>query len=203
MTDLPANITAVAHQIDAEARRRRFGHQGGVVWLTGLSGSGKSTIGVALEAHLFAAGMNAVLLDGDNLRHGLTSDLGFSPDDRRENLRRVGEVAALFAKSGAIVITALISPYSEDRARARKAANGQFIEVYVAADLDTCKARDPKGPYAKAISGEISEFTGVSAPYEVPTAPDLRIDTTITDLDACVAAIATEAKVRFIGDMSA
>ncbi len=197
MTDLPTNITAVAHQIDADARRRRFGHQGGVVWLTGLSGSGKSTIGVALEAHLFAAGINAVLLDGDNLRHGLTSDLGFSPVDRRENLRRVGEVAALFAKSGAIVITALISPYAEDRVRARKAASGQFIEVYVDADVDACKARDPKGLYAKALSGEIPEFTGISAPYEVPAAPDLRIDTTTLDLDACVVAIATEVRVRF------
>ena len=197
MTDLPANITAVAHQIDAEARRHRFGHQGGVVWLTGLSGSGKSTIGVALEAHLFAADMNAVLLDGDNLRHGLTSDLGFSPEDRRENLRRVGEVAALFAKSGAIVITALISPYAEDRIRARKAANGQFIEVYVDADVDVCKARDPKGLYAKAMRGEILEFTGVSAPYEVPEAPDLRIDTTILDLDSCVTTVAAEVRARF------
>jgi len=197
MTDLPTNITAVAHQIDAEARRRRFGHQGGVVWLTGLSGSGKSTIGVALEAYLFDAGMNAVLLDGDNLRHGLTSDLGFSPADRRENLRRVGEVAALFAKSGAIVITALISPYAEDRIRARKAANGQFIEVYVDADMDACKARDPKGLYAKAMRGEIPEFTGVSAPYEVPEAPDLSVDTTVLSIDACVQVVAASVKTRF------
>lgn len=198
MTDLPANITAVTHQIDAAARRQRFGHQGGVVWLTGLSGAGKSTIGVALEAHLFAEGMNVVLLDGDNLRHGLTADLGFSPEDRRENLRRVGEVAALFAKSGAIVITALISPYAEDRARARKAANGQFIEVYVDADIDTCKDRDPKGLYAKAIRGEIPEFTGISAPYETPDTPDLSIDTTALSLDACVDVVAGAVKSRFV-----
>lgn len=197
MTDLPANITAVAHRVDADARRKRFGHQGGVVWFTGLSGSGKSTIGVALESHLFDAGMNVVLLDGDNLRHGLTSDLGFSPQDRRENLRRVGEVAALFAKSGAIVITALISPYAEDRARARAAAGGQFIEVYVDADLDACKARDPKGLYAKAVSGEIPEFTGVSAPYDVPVSPDVRIDTTVLDVDACVDAVASLVRARF------
>ncbi len=197
MTELPANITAVAHRIDGDARRRRFGHQGGVVWFTGLSGSGKSTIGVALEGHLFAVGMNVVLLDGDNLRHGLTADLGFSPEDRRENLRRVGEVAALFANAGAIVITALISPYADDRARARKAANGQFIEVYVDAGLDACKARDPKGLYAKAMRGEIPEFTGISAPYEVPNAPDLRIDTTALDVDGCVTAVAAEVRARF------
>jgi bifunctional enzyme CysN/CysC len=171
------NITAVEHRIGAEERWRRHGHSGGVVWLTGLSGSGKSTLAIELERRLFDRGWQAYVLDGDNVRHGLSADLGFSPEDRAENIRRIGEVAALFAQAGLVVITAFISPYRSDRAMARKAAGSMFREVYVSADLSICEGRDPKGLYKKARRGEIPDFTGISAPYESPERPELVVDT--------------------------
>lgn len=171
------NITAIRHPVTDEARWRRQGHHGGVLWFTGLPASGKSTLAFGLEKKLFEKGMQVYVLDGDNLRHGLNADLGFSPEDRTENIRRIGETAALFAGAGMIVVTAFISPYRADRARARKAAGRYFHEIYLGASLDVCEERDPKGLYAKARLGEISDFTGVTAPYEPPETPELLIDT--------------------------
>lgn len=172
------NITSVAHRVDHGQRRQRFGHDGAVIWLTGLSASGKSTLAMGLEEHLLGLGYACYTLDGDNVRHGLNANLGFCPADRTENIRRVGEVAALFADAGLICITAFISPYRQDRATARAAARrSSFHEVHVAADLSTCEARDPKGLYRKARAGALKEFTGIDAPYEMPDVPELSIDT--------------------------
>ena len=165
-------------EVTAEQRALRNGHAGYVVWLTGLSGSGKSTISTQLERELFNMGKHAYILDGDNVRHGLNSDLGFSPLDRKENIRRIGEVAKLFADAGIICITAFISPYRSDREMVRKMMNGEtFVEVYVDAPLNVCEQRDPKGLYAKARAGEIKEFTGISAPYEAPEKPEVVLNT--------------------------
>ncbi|MDY0872526.1 adenylyl-sulfate kinase [Dongia rigui] len=191
-----SNITEVAHGITAAQRTQRNGHPGGVLWLTGLSGAGKSTIAMALEQELFRRGFQVFVLDGDNVRRGLSANLGFAPEDRAENIRRIGEVAALFAESGQIVVTAFISPYRSDRDRARQAlakllpsgvATGGFHEIYVKADLATCEGRDPKGLYQKARAGEIAEFTGISAPYEPPAEAELMIDTEKLDIAAAVA----------------
>jgi bifunctional enzyme CysN/CysC len=171
------NIKRVAHGVAVDARTARNGHMGGVLWFTGLSGAGKSTIAMAVEQELFVRGYQVYVLDGDNVRHGLNANLGFSPDDRAENIRRIGEVASLFADAGMIAITAFISPYRSDRQRAREAAKGAFHEIYVEADVATCESRDPKGLYKKARSGVIAEFTGVSAPYEPPEAAELVVDT--------------------------
>jgi bifunctional enzyme CysN/CysC len=165
-------------KVTSEQRHRRNGHSGCVVWFTGLSGSGKSTLSVELERELFNLGRHTYVLDGDNVRHGLCSDLGFSPTDRRENIRRIGEVARLFADAGVICITAFISPYRSDRELVRKMLPpGQFVEVHVNAPIEICEQRDPKGLYAKARTGEIKDFTGVSAPYEPPSAPELELRT--------------------------
>jgi bifunctional enzyme CysN/CysC len=174
-------------------RVTRNRHTGGVLWLTGLSGAGKSTLAMAVEQRLFEEGFQVYVLDGDNVRHGLNANLGFSPEDRAENIRRVGEVAALFADAGFIVITAFISPYRSDRARARQASGDSFYEVYVEADLATCEARDPKGLYVKARRGEIADFTGISAPYEAPEDPALTVDTSRHN-----AADSTDRIVRFV-----
>lgn len=171
------NIFAVQHRITTEDRWQANLHKSGVLWLTGLSGAGKSTLALEVEQRLFHRGWQVYVLDGDNIRFGLSSDLGFSPDDRAENIRRVGEVASLFARAGVLVITAFISPYREDRDRARAVAPELFHEVYVKADLSVCESRDPKGLYKKARRGEIPDFTGISAPYEEPEAPELTVDT--------------------------
>ena len=171
------NITRVEHRISTAEREARNRHKGGVLWFTGLSGSGKSTLAIALEEELFKRGYQVYVLDGDNVRAGLNSDLGFSHEDRTENIRRVGEVAALFARAGVICISAFISPYREDRAMARRAAGDMFHEVYINADVATCEQRDPKGLYKKARAGEIPDFTGVSAPYEEPEQAEITIDT--------------------------
>jgi bifunctional enzyme CysN/CysC len=178
-----SNIFAVDHGIEARHRADRNGHRGGVLWFTGLSGAGKSTLAMALEQRLFAKGYSVYVLDGDNVRRGLNADLGFAPEERVENIRRVGEVAALFADAGVLCITAFISPYRADRERARQAAEGMFHEVYVNADLETCERRDPKGLYRKARSGEIADFTGVSAPYEPPERPELIVRTDDSSID--------------------
>jgi bifunctional enzyme CysN/CysC len=172
------NIFWSQGKVTGKQRSLRNGHAGCVVWLTGLSGSGKSTIATELERELFNAGKHAYVLDGDKLRHGLCSDLGFSPEDRKENIRRVGETAKLFADAGIICITAFISPYRADRDFVRKILNaGQFVEVYVNAPLAVCEQRDPKGLYAKARANEIKDFTGISAPYEEPPTPELTLAT--------------------------
>ncbi|MCK4893605.1 MAG: adenylyl-sulfate kinase [Calditrichae bacterium] len=160
-------------------RERLAGHRGVCLWFTGLSGSGKSVISRETENLLFERGVRTYVLDGDNIRHGLNNDLGFSPEDRNENIRRIGEVSKLFVDAGTIVMTAFISPYKVDRDRVRKILQvGEFVEIYVEADLDTCEERDPKGLYKKARAGEIKEFTGISAPYESPENPELIINTT-------------------------
>ena len=182
------NLTRVNHAISPAERAQRNGHRGAVIWLTGLSGSGKSTLAMALERELHASGKQVYVLDGDNVRFGLNADLGFSPEDRTENIRRVGEVANLMAQAGLICLTAFISPYREDRERARKAAGDRFFEVHVKADVETCEARDPKGLYKKARAGEIPEFTGISAPYEAPDSPEFTVDTTENFL-ACLEAL--------------
>ncbi|MCU1295659.1 MAG: adenylyl-sulfate kinase [Bryobacterales bacterium] len=173
-------------------RALRNGHKGAVIWLTGLSGSGKSTVSRALERELFNLGMHTYILDGDNVRHGLNSNLGFSPEDREENIRRVAEVARLMADSGQIVITAFISPYRCDRRRAREIAlegGVDFIEVFIDAPLAVCEERDPKSLYKKARAGEIKEFTGISAPYEAPESPELTVHTDRQSLEESVASI--------------
>ena len=178
------NITAVEHRVDKQARWRANGHQGGILWFTGLSGAGKTTLALELELEqaLFLRGWQAYVLDGDNVRHGLSSDLAFAPADRAENIRRIGEVAGLFADAGLIVLSAFISPYRADREQARSAASDTFHEVYLEADVETCEKRDPKGLYVKARRGEIADFTGISAPYEVPQEPELVIDTATLDV---------------------
>jgi adenylyl-sulfate kinase len=184
------NITWTRGKITPQERARQNQHSGCVVWLTGLSAAGKSTIATELERQLFSQGKHAWVLDGDNVRHGLCSDLGFSPDDRKENIRRIGEVAKLFAEAGFVCITAFISPYRSDRDLARGIApDGKFIEVYLSAPLAVCEQRDPKGLYAKARAGEITEFTGVSAPYEPPVKPELELQTDRMSPTECVAVI--------------
>lgn len=161
-------------RIKSTHREVQNAHRSRCVWLTGLSGSGKSTLAVELERVLFGRGVHTYVLDGDNIRHGLNSDLGFTDEDRRENIRRLGEVAKLFVDAGIIAITAFISPFREDRARARGLfEKGRFIEIYVDCDLETCRRRDPKGLYAKAEQGRLENFTGISSTYEPPINPEL------------------------------
>lgn len=181
------NIFRVEHRVPIEERWKANGHKGGILWMTGLSGAGKSTLAFSLEQHLFRKGYLVYVLDGDNVRHGLCSDLGFSPQDRVENIRRVGHAAGLFARAGFLVLTAFISPYRADRDRVRAIAADIFHEIHIDADLKTCETRDPKGLYKKARSGEIHEFTGVSAPYEPPVRPELRVDTTRSTIEECLA----------------
>ena len=170
-----------------------LGHGAVTVWLTGLPGSGKSTLAHAAEALLAAEGVLACVLDGDNLRFGLNSDLGFSPEDRAENIRRAGEVTALLRDAGAVVLASFVSPYRRDRDRVRSLhPDGSFMEVFVDAPLSVCEQRDPKGLYARARAGAIAEVTGVSAPYEAPTDPEMRIDTSATDVETASAAVVAE-----------
>lgn len=172
-----SNIRFTEHKIPLPERWQGNGHRSGILWFTGLSASGKTTLAFELERLLFHHKWRVFVLDGDNVRHGLCADLGFSATDRAENIRRVGEVAKLFAESGCLVITAFISPYRADRDRVRAIAGDLFHEVHIATPLAVCEERDPKGLYVKARSGEIEEFTGISAPYEAPVNPELRLDT--------------------------
>ncbi len=174
-------------------REVRHGHRGAVVWLTGLSGAGKTTLAGELERALFDRHIATFVLDGDNIRRGLSADLGFSAGDRRENIRRIAEVARLFADAGLVVVTAFISPYADDRERARQVARGpvpaegvDFLEVYIDAPLSVCEARDPKGLYKKARDGQIAHFTGVTDPYEPPAHPDVVLHTDRDGIQACV-----------------
>jgi bifunctional enzyme CysN/CysC len=189
MTVRASNLLRVAHGVTVSSRQLRNGHRGGVLWFTGLSGAGKSTIAMEVERRLFQKGYMVYVLDGDNVRYGLNSDLTFSPRDRAENIRRIGEVAALFADAGMIAITAFISPYRADRQRARDAAKDAFHEIYVKADVSTCEGRDPKGLYKKARRGEIQEFTGISAPYEEPEVAELVVDTMTLAIEDSVQAV--------------
>ncbi len=187
-----ANIYWSEGNVLPKNRVLRNGHRGGVIWLTGLSGSGKSTIARALERELFNSGRQVYVLDGDNLRHGLNSNLGFSPEDRVENIRRVAEVAKIMSEAGLVVITAFISPYRVDRGRAREIVlegGHEFAEVYVEAPLAVCEERDVKGLYKRARSGEIAEFTGISAPYEAPDNAEIVVQTDVQSVDGAVAVI--------------
>ncbi|MBN6189345.1 adenylyl-sulfate kinase [Aneurinibacillus sp. BA2021] len=173
-----ANIVWHPTAVTKEARRKLHGHKSAVLWFTGLSGSGKSTLANAVETRLHEKGLRTYLLDGDNIRHGINRDLGFSEQERKENIRRIGEVAKLFVDAGSVVLTAFISPYAADRELVRSLMeDGEFIEIYIKCPLDECERRDPKGLYKKARANEIAEFTGISAPYEEPLAPDMVIET--------------------------
>lgn len=183
----PKNITWEEGKVQFEDRCENLDQEGMVIWFTGLSASGKSTISIELEKALVEYGKAVYRLDGDNVRHGLNNDLGFSPEDRNENIRRIAEVAALFKDAGMITLSSFISPYQEARDFAReRAGEDHFKEIYVKADVETCARRDPKGLYEQAINGEIDNFTGISAPYEEPENPDLVLDTRKLSVEECV-----------------
>jgi adenylylsulfate kinase len=181
------NITWHHSSVSKKERHVRNGHRSCVLWFTGLSGSGKSTLANAVDHALFHKGLRTYVLDGDNIRHGLNSDLSFRPADRKENIRRIGEVARLFVDSGIIVSTAFISPFREDRELVRQMFEaGEFIEIFVKCPIEVCENRDPKGLYKKARKGEIPEFTGISSPYETPYQPEIIIDTGKMTIDQSV-----------------
>lgn len=194
-----ASTNIVWHHATVTRARREMqnGHRGAIVWFTGLSGSGKSTLAHAVEETLHQQGCHTFVLDGDNVRHGLCGDLGFSIKDRQENIRRIGEMAKLFMDAGVIVLTAFISPYRADRERVRgMVEHGDFIEIYCDASIEVCEARDVKGMYKKARAGLIPEFTGVSSPYEDPEHPDLTVGTGRLELDECVQQVIGEMERR-------
>lgn len=183
------NIHKYSYRVDKSIRQQKFGHLSPVIWFTGLSGSGKSTLANALEARLFELGYKTYVLDGDNVRMGLNKDLGFSDNDRKENIRRISEVANLFSDSGTLTLTAFISPFIEDRQIARDIIGDSFIEIWVKADLEVCETRDPKGLYKKARIGEIKNFTGIDSPYQQPENPELIIETDKLDIEQSVDSI--------------
>jgi adenylylsulfate kinase len=188
------NITWHKPIITQADRERKNRHKGVVLWLTGLPSSGKSTLAHEVERILFERGCNTYVLDGDNIRHGLNKNLGFSPEDRKENIRRIGEVAKLFADAGVIALTAFISPYREDRDQARSLnAKGRFIEIFCKCSANVCERRDPKGLWDKARKGEIKDFTGVNAPYEEPLAAEIIVET-----DKCSLEESTEQIIRYL-----
>ncbi|MEI7668752.1 MAG: adenylyl-sulfate kinase [Pseudomonadota bacterium] len=193
-----SNITQVDFKITSEQRALLNHHNGGILWFTGLSGSGKSTLALELQQRLFAKGYQVYILDGDNIRAGLNRDLGFSNQDRTENIRRISEVAKLFAEAGMIVITSFISPFEEDRQKARLIGEEYFNEVYIKADVATCRSRDPKGLYKKADKDEIAEFTGISSPYEEPKNSDLIIDSSELSIDESVALLMEFVRKKFV-----
>ncbi len=186
MTEQKAtNVTWHEHQVSKDERFKLNGHKGAVLWFTGLSACGKSTIANAVDYKLHLAGKHSFVLDGDNIRMGLNKNLGFSPEDRTENIRRIGEVAKLFAYSGTFALTAFISPYKDDRNKVREVLGaGEFIEIYVNASLETCEQRDPKGLYKKARAGNLPNFTGISAPYEAPENAELVLDSDNKGIEA-------------------
>jgi len=194
-----ANIAWHGSQVAAADRFRLLRQEPATVWLTGLSGAGKSTVAFAVERRLLSLGQAAYVLDGDNVRHGLNRDLGFSHRDRTENIRRIAELARLFNDAGLMVVAAFISPYRQDRAMAREiVGTARFLETHLCADIGVCERRDPKGLYKKARTGAIADFTGVSAPYEAPEAPELRIDTGRITVEDSVAAIVAALAPRFL-----
>lgn len=199
MEQKASNITWHEGTVQQSDREQLLQQQGVILWLTGLSGAGKSTLAVALEKRLFEQGQLCYRLDGDNIRHGLNTDLGFSDHDRTENIRRIGEVAKLFADCGVITITSFISPFKKDRTLVRALMPaGRFIEVYIKCTLDIAEARDPKGLYKKARAGEIADFTGISSPYEEPESPELIVDTGMLSIDAAVDQLWNALKLRNI-----
>lgn len=184
MCEKSSNVVWHRATVTRARREGKNGHRAVLLWFTGLSGSGKSTLAHAVEERLFKGGAQTFVLDGDNVRHGLCSDLGFSIDNRRENIRRIGEVAKLMVEAGTLTLTAFISPLREDRERVRGLMpHGDFLEIYCKCDVDTCESRDPKGLYARARKGEIKEFTGISSPYEEPTKPELELNTAELTID--------------------
>ncbi|WP_342742299.1 adenylyl-sulfate kinase [Marinobacter lutaoensis] len=190
MSVLAENIVWHEHKITRAERAANKNQKPCLLWFTGLSGSGKSTIANALDVALHQRGYHTFLLDGDNVRHGLCKDLGFSDEDRVENIRRIGEVSKLFTDAGLIVLSAFISPFTSDRRMVRNLfPAGEFIEVFMDTPLETCEARDPKGLYEKARQGEIKHFTGIDSPYEAPEHPEVRLDTSSMTVDECVAAL--------------
>lgn len=197
MSGKQENIVWHESTITKKERRDKNGHQSFILWFTGLSASGKSTVANALASSLFNQGKQVYVLDGDNVRHGLNQDLGFNKDDRKENIRRIGEVSKLFIESGQIVLTAFISPYRRDRDLVRSLVGPEeFLEVYVHCSLEECEKRDPKGLYKKARKQEITHFTGISAPYEEPENPEIVLDTEKNSIEECVEGLLTELKQR-------
>ncbi|PLR78711.1 adenylyl-sulfate kinase [Bacillus sp. V3-13] len=187
---MASNIVWHPLAVSKAERQQRNGHRSFVLWFTGLSGSGKSTLANEVDRKLFELGANSYVLDGDNVRHGLNKGLGFSKEDRVENIRRVGEVAKLFVDSGQIVLTTFISPFREDRHAVRNLFKiGEFIEIYVDCPLEVCEERDPKGLYKKARKGEIRDFTGIDSPYEIPETPELAINTSLYSLEEAAATV--------------
>lgn len=187
---ISSNVTWQQALVTRDARQQLNRHRSVVVWFTGLSGSGKSTLAHAVEERLHTLGCRTFVLDGDNVRHGLCGDLGFSDSARRENIRRIGETAKLFTEAGVITLTAFISPFRADRDRVRQLlANGDFVEVYCRCSLEICEGRDVKGMYRRARAGEISDFTGISSPYEEPLHPELVVETGTLPIEACVAKV--------------
>ena len=180
------NIVWHKSQVSREMREKANGHRSVVLWFTGLSGSGKSTLAHAVEDHLYQLNVRTYVLDGDNVRHGLCGDLGFSDVARRENIRRIGEASKLFVDAGIVVLTAFISPFRSDRQQVRKLMGDDFIEIYCDSSLETCEKRDVKGLYARARAGEIKDFTGISSPYEVPDTADIVVNTGVLSLQESV-----------------
>jgi adenylyl-sulfate kinase len=193
------NVHWHAAGVGREQREALHGHAAGILWFTGLSGAGKSTLANAVEQRLHELGLRTYLLDGDNVRHGLCKDLGFTDADRVENIRRIGEVARLMADAGLVVLTAFISPFRADRAMVRELMeDGEFVEIHVDAPLDVCETRDPKGLYAKARAGVISNFTGIDSPYEPPEDAEIIVDTSKMSVDECVEELLAYLKRRGI-----
>ena len=187
MTTNSSNIVWHKASVNRESLEQRRNHKSAILWFTGLSGSGKSTLANAVNAALFNKGLSSYVLDGDNIRHGLCKDLGFSDSDREENIRRIGEVSKLFLDAGIIVLTAFVSPFRSDREKARRLVKeNDFVEIFCAANLEVCEERDTKGLYAKARAGQIKDFTGISSPYEEPQKPELKVDTGLKGLDESV-----------------
>jgi len=201
MNETTKSSNTVWHHATVTRARREAqnGHKGAILWFTGLSGAGKSTLAHAVEEKLHQLGCRTFVLDGDNVRHGLCGDLGFSAQDREENIRRVGEMAKLFIEAGIIVLTAFISPFRSDRAKVRGLVpHGDFLEVYCQCPLEVCEQRDVKGLYRRARSGQIKDFTGISSPYEQPENPELIIDTSSEALEKCVDSVLTHLQQRGI-----
>lgn len=194
-----SNVVWHTANISRSDRELQNGHKSVILWFTGLSGAGKSTLAHAVEARLFEMGCSTFVIDGDNVRHGLCGDLGFSAEDRTENIRRVGEIAKLFTEAGIIALTAFISPFRADRDRVRQMVkDGEFLEIYCRADLSVCEDRDVKGLYKKARAGEIPEFTGISSPYEAPETPEIEVETGAKPLEECVDVVISMLKQRNI-----
>jgi len=198
-TQPPISSNVVWHHATVTRARReqQNNHRGAILWFTGLSGAGKSTLAHAVEEELHQMGCRTFVLDGDNMRHGLCGDLGFSNEDRIENIRRVGEVAKLFMEAGIIVLTAFISPFRSDRERVRgMVEHGDFMEIFCDSSIEVCETRDVKGLYKKARAGQIGEFTGISSPYEKPEKPEMIVNTGVASLDDCVCQVLTEMELR-------